>query len=76
MLPDNSSSLCCHCSFSTDVNGGKRFHFGSNLDKPFTSIRLTPSYVLLAGLAVTDFCTGLLTVPAYVVTTVSKLARK
>ena len=27
----------------------------------------TPSYVLLAGLAFTDFCTGLLTQPFYVV---------
>ena len=34
----------------------------------------TPSYVLLAGLAVTDAGTGLLTQPAYVVTTVSELA--
>ena len=34
----------------------------------------TPSYVLLAGLAVTDVGTGLLTQPAYVVTTLSEFA--
>ena len=33
----------------------------------------TPSYVLLAGLAVTDFCTGLLTQPAYILSLVSVL---
>ena len=33
----------------------------------------TPSYVLLAGLAVTDFCTGLLTQPVYILSLVSVL---
>ena len=36
----------------------------------------TPSYVLLAGLAVTDFCTGILTQPLAVATTVAAIQGK
>lgn len=35
----------------------------------------TPSYVLLAGLALTDFCTGLLTPPPYVTQKSAKSTR-
>ncbi len=34
----------------------------------------TPSYVLLAGLAFTDFCTGLVTQPFFVISRVARLA--
>ena len=36
----------------------------------------TPSYVLLAGLAFTDVCTGLLTQPLYVIFKLAELTRK
>ena len=36
----------------------------------------TPSYVLLAGLALTDVCTGLLTQPLYVIFKFAELTRK
>ena len=50
-------------SFIASDSGRKCSSFGSNLEDP--SLR-TPSYILIAGLAFTDFSTGLITQPVYV----------
>ena len=71
LLSDDSCSLHCDVSSGSDDSGGKCAHFGGNLyGNP--SLR-TPSYVLLAGLAFTDVCTGLLSLPSYVANKITEL---
>ena len=67
----NSYNLCYHLPSGIDASCSKSSHFGSNLEEP-ASLR-TPSYVLLAGLAITDFCTGLLCQPFYVLNKLGEL---
>ena len=59
-------SLCGERSQFARGSGWKCSHFGCNLQESFPP----PSYIFLAGLAITDFFTGLLLLPVSVVFTI------
>ena len=67
VIQQNVASNCSHrCCLSRTGYGSnrKRFNFVGNLKNPFS----VPYYIFLGDLAVTDFFTGLISLPFYVAT--------